>query len=117
MITVEHLLYIGSIVDFESDKNILTELIRNLVPRSETLPTFIALLICIVHEHATFVWNFLDIFLMMVGIGLSMHFKVLNNELERTTNEIKVNRMRQLQPLLLLFYNFQFFRVHQVIFG
>lgn len=96
--SVEHFLCVGatvhSILIYHSDKDILTELIRSLVPhlvpRSERLPTYLALLICCINESATFVWNFLDIFLMIVGIGLSTHFKVLNNKLEHTAMEMEV---------------------------
>lgn len=95
---VEHLLCIGatvhSILIYHSDKDILTELIRSLVPhlvpQGEPLPTFVALLICCINESATFVWNFLDIFLMIVGVGLSTHFKVFNNELEHAAVEMEV---------------------------
>lgn len=98
ILPVEHLLCIGatvhSILIYHSDKDILTELIRSLVPhlvpQCDALPTFMALLICFINESATFVWNFLDIFLMIVGVGLSTHFKVLNNKLEHAANEMEV---------------------------
>lgn len=84
-----------SIMIYQSNGDILTELVRNLVPhlvpQCERLPPFIALLICYINESATFVWNFLDIFMMIVSFGLSTHFKVLNDELERAAIEIKVN--------------------------
>lgn len=41
------------------------------------------LTICYLSLKAAFVWSFIDIFLMIVGVSLTTHFKVLNNELER----------------------------------
>lgn len=129
VVTVEHLLCIGvtiySIIIYQSDKHILTELIRSLVPhlvpRNEPLPTFLALLICFINESATFVWNFLDIFLMFVGIGLSTHFKLFNNEMERAANEIEVKLMKikiiflsKNELLLLLLCYFRFYRIYRL---
>ena len=97
MFTVEHLLCIGatihSIIKFNSEKDVLTELVislvPHLVPRTVTeLPTSVALLISYINESATFVWNFLDIFIMIIGIGLSTHFKLLNIELEQAAIEV-----------------------------
>lgn len=48
------------------------------------------LLILYINESSTFVWNFLDIFIMIVGVGLSTHFKVLNDELELAIDRIEV---------------------------
>lgn len=39
---------------------------------------------------ATFVWNYLDIFITMMSMGLSTLFKQLNNELEQTKNEVDI---------------------------
>lgn len=50
---------------------------------------WIALLICFINENATFIWNYLDIFIMFNGIGLSTHFKMLNIELEQAAIEVK----------------------------
>lgn len=99
IIAVEHLLCIGatvhSTVIYHSDKDIFTELIRSLVPhlvpQNEPLPIFLAAVICYINESATFVWNFLDIFIMVVGFGLSTHFKLLNDELEKAAVEMEVN--------------------------
>lgn len=98
MIAVEHLLSIGAvsktIIIYHSDKDFVTELISNLVPHlvpeNELLPSS-ALLICVIVESATFVWNFLDIFIMIISVGLSTHFELFNHELEEATLEMEVN--------------------------
>lgn len=84
-----------SIMSENGDKHVFTEFIKVSVPhiasRTEPLPTFIALLICYINENTTFVWNFLDIFLMIVGFGLSTHFLLFNNEMEWATVQIEVD--------------------------
>lgn len=97
VIVVEHLLCIAatvhSIAIYHSDKDVLTELVRSLVPhlvpQSEPLPIFVALLICYINESATFVWNFLDIFIMIVGIGLATHFQLFNYQLKHAVIEVE----------------------------
>lgn len=37
-----------------------------------------------------FVWNYLDVFIMMISIGLSSHFELLNTELERRKREVNL---------------------------
>lgn len=99
LIAVEHWLFIGATIHSNMinnrDKDILGEFVKVSVPhiiqQNEPLPTFIALLICYINESATFVWNFIDIFIMFFGVGLSSNFKVLNNELEQAIVRIEVN--------------------------
>lgn len=67
----------------------LWSLVPNLVPQSDALPMWIALLMCFINENATFIWNYLDIFIMIIGLGLSTHFKLLNIELEQAAIEVK----------------------------
>lgn len=50
---------------------------------------WIALLMCFINENATFIWNYTDVFIMIMSIGLSTHFKLLNIELEQATIEVK----------------------------
>lgn len=49
-----------------------------------------AILIYYLSVKAAFVWNFIDIFIMIIGIGLTIHFKVLNHELELAKHEVEV---------------------------
>lgn len=121
IISVEHSLCIGatlhSIIMFQSDRDVLTELIRNLVPhlvpQCKPLPIPVALLICYINESATFVWNFHDIFIMLIGYGLSTHFKLFNNELERAVVEVKVAIwecwQNNLNDLVIICFSLNFF--------
>lgn len=72
-----------SVIDF------VRTLLASLVPQSDILPMWIAILISFINENATFIWNYIDIFIMIVSIGLSTHFKLLNIELEQATIEVK----------------------------
>lgn len=106
-IVVEHCLFVGLSIKL---RKYLAIMQRNPPPNS------IAIVFCYVSENATFVWNFIDIFIMVIGIGLTMHFKVLNDELERAKLEIEVE---------FSFFKFQFkstnwfwcFRIYQPIIG
>lgn len=99
IIAVEHWLYVAATihsiaVHHNNKANILTELAKDLFPQlvsqSEQLPIFVSILICYINESAVFIWNYLDIFIMIVGVGLSTHFKILNEKLERATVHIEV---------------------------
>lgn len=79
---------------YHNDEDILLGLIRrmvpNLVPLENPPPKYIAITFCYISESATFVWNFIDIFIMIISIGLATHFKVLNIELKQTNFQAKV---------------------------
>lgn len=49
-----------------------------------------SIIVCYLSVKAAFVWSFLDILIMIVGIGLTTHFKALNNELQQTKLEMEV---------------------------
>lgn len=97
MILAEHWLCIGaaihSIFTQHHEKYMVTGFIRvllpSLVPQSDSLPMWIALLMCFINENATFIWNYCDVFIMIFGVGLSTHFKLLNIKLEQTAIEVK----------------------------
>lgn len=96
MILVEHSLSDGSVLHFvmkcQPGKDSFTELVKSNVPylitSDDRIPVWMAFLINLINVFATFVWNFLDIFIMIVSIGLSTHFKYLNNELKQTKFEV-----------------------------
>lgn len=69
--------------------NFAKALLPALVPQSHVLPTWLALLLFATNENATFIWNYIDIFIMIMGIGLSTHFKLLNIELEQASIEVR----------------------------
>lgn len=47
-------------------------------------------LICVkfISINANFMWSFLDIFIMIISMGLSNHFKLFNNELKHVKGEV-----------------------------
>lgn len=99
IVAVEHWLYIVAtvhfiVVHFGNGANILSELAKDLFPQlvseSEQLPIYVSLLLCFMNECAVFVWNYLDLFIMIVGIGLSTLFEILNQKLERALVHIEV---------------------------
>lgn len=61
-----------------------------LIKEINQLPIFRAIIACYLSESAAFLWNILDIFIMIIGIGLTMHFKVFNSELEKAKAKIEV---------------------------
>lgn len=76
------------VVTTQPNKDPFSELVRNdfrsLITSISIFPPWISFCInCFVTYFGLFLWSFLDIFLMIVGITLSTHFKLINNELER----------------------------------
>lgn len=54
------------------------------IPVWATVPFFL------INIYATFVWNYIDIFIMMISMGLSELFKQLNSELEQAKDEVEI---------------------------
>lgn len=128
-ITVEHWLFISATIQSNiiknHDQDILREFIKisvpHIIPQRDSLPTFAVLLICYINESATFVWSFVDIFIMIVGVGLSSHFKVLNYEMEQAIARIEVKFFKKFK---IRFINSRtsvsislLFRICRTIFG
>lgn len=109
---VEHCLFIGvtikSNIMYHNDKDILLGLIRrmvpNLIPLENPPPNYIALTFCYISENTAFMWNFVDIFIMIIGIGLTTHFKVLNNELQRTNFQTVVKKIQKSEVWRSIYY-------------
>lgn len=80
MIPVEHCIFIGVTIE----ENIYFN------PHKNPFPSCIAIVFTYISENATFVWNFIDIFIMAFSIGLTTHFKVLNCELGKANFAINV---------------------------
>lgn len=93
---VEHYLCLAAAIHLifrqEHNENTILDywktVVSHLIPQNDSFPLWIGSLLCFINETAAFIWNFLDIFLMIVGVGLSTHFKVLNNELEQAAIEV-----------------------------
>lgn len=50
---------------------------------------------------ATFCWNFMDLFVMMVSIGLSSRFKQINEDLQRVKGQVNSIILYQLKLQLI----------------
>lgn len=90
MIAVEHILCVGSHIHFVTVcvkvEDPLLEHIQWNIPNLFTNADHISIpeaifakMICIT---VTFAWNFIDIFIMTIGISLTSQFKLFNDELK-----------------------------------
>lgn len=95
-VLVEHLIADSSVLHYirtcHEDQDPMTELAKHNVPHLidffGKIPVSVAILVNFINVISTFVWNYMDIFIMIVSIGLSSHFKLLNNELRQATIEV-----------------------------
>lgn len=82
------------VITCRSAENPFTELVKSNVPylfaNADHIPVWVAIFINLINVYATVVWNYLDIFIMIISVGLSTHFKLLNAELEQTTVEVRI---------------------------
>lgn len=89
-VLVEHSLSVGSTYHFTitcfDDKDPVTEVIRRKVPyilnSDDKIPFWLAIFIDMISITATVIWNYVDVFIMLVSIGLSAQFKMFNTELK-----------------------------------
>lgn len=96
IVSVEHLIADGSVLHFvlkcHKEQDPMTELAKHNVPHlityAEHVPLWLAICINFINISSTFVWNFLDIFIMIISKGLSTHFKLLNHELQQASFEV-----------------------------
>lgn len=49
---------------------------------------FVAFIGKFINIVATFAWNYMDLFIMIVSVGLSSRFKQINEELRRVKGEV-----------------------------
>lgn len=49
---------------------------------------FVAFIGKFVNIVATFAWNYMDLFVMIISVGLSSRFKQINEELQRVKGEV-----------------------------
>lgn len=98
LISVEHSLSICSTVQTitETDESLITIMVNIMVPFLyeivNQLPPWVAAPFFFISGCATFMWNFLDLFVMVISIGLSTLFELLNYEIEHTRIEVERKR-------------------------
>lgn len=115
LISVEHILHNASQVHYvltcEKSKNPLLEHVNYDVPHlftgAEEISIVQAIFAKSISISVTFVWSYLDIFIMTIGIALTSQFKLFNDELNRAKGEVWtstssfINRCRYFFSLLL----------------
>lgn len=77
----------------DKDENFFTNFLMTVVPFLHTIVRPIgwaSFPFYFLSVSATFAWNYLDVFTMMMSMGLSTLFKQLNNELEQTKIEVEI---------------------------
>lgn len=92
IVTVEHSLSDVSlfhyIVTCTRERGTMVNFVELNVPYVGRVPIWAAFFIDFINVAATFVWNYSDIFIMIVSIGLSTHFKLINKEMEMANIEV-----------------------------
>lgn len=113
--SVEHFIADGSAIHFVltclKGKEPIIELVKHNVPylieRFDHVSVLMAICINFINIISTFVWNFLDIFIMSISIGLATHFELLNNELKKATFEVNHLNRVQSSKFYVNIINFQ----------
>lgn len=100
----------------------MTELAKHNVPHLIDLfgkvSLSVAILVNLINVCSTFVWNFMDIFIMIVSIGLSSHFQLLNNQLRQATIEVLNQKKKKIRTFShFIHFNLKTFRVCLKNFG
>lgn len=84
----------ATICGIDKNHDVATEMLKPLVPFltlfTEHIPAWLIFPIITFNVCAAFVWNFMDIFIMMVSTGLFVLFEKFNRELEQTKVEVLI---------------------------
>lgn len=109
--SVEHVLNLVSILYYGkiclNQKEPIKELFRANLSQLFTFLSYsnwLAVLGKMVNIVATFAWNYMDLFVMMISLGLSSRFKQINEDLQRVKGEVILCSM-MIFILLFLFEN------------
>lgn len=94
LFTVEHALSDGSqlhyVIVCKKEQDAIVSFVKINVPYIGRVPLWAAFFIDFINIGATFVWNYTDIFIMTISIGLSTHFKLINKEMEMANIEVRL---------------------------
>lgn len=81
------------VINCQTDKDAMVELVKQDIPYlftyKEKIPIWQAIAAKYVCVTVTFVWNFLDIFIMTISVGLSTSFQLYNEELEQAKGKVQ----------------------------
>lgn len=94
LISVEHMLSVAAILHFSivcrKNNDPLNDLLETQSPYLFSSGSQIFDLICgqFINLTATFVWNFLDVFVIIISNGLSTMFELFNEDLKRANGKV-----------------------------
>lgn len=96
LFSVDHLISIGTSFDIvlstQKDKDPIVELVKNhfrirasnLITTVDLIPAWMAYCVnCFIFTFGLFISHFLNIFIMVISVGLATHFKLINDALKQ----------------------------------
>lgn len=117
-ITVEHILSVISTVHYiticyrqDDPMQIFLKLQASDVFYFIPYSPWIAVVGKIVNLISTFCWNFMDLFVMIISIGLSTRFKQINDDLQRIKGEVR----KKMMEFRYDNYNFFFLQIDRLM--
>lgn len=94
-ILVEHILSMYSFLYYSMNcleqNDPLNELLKTTLPELFSLveySTWLAILGKFLNVSSTFAWNYMDLFVMLISLGLSSRFKQINDDLQRVKGAV-----------------------------
>lgn len=86
----------------QRERETIIGLVESNVPYIDHIPIWAAFFINFINISATFVWNFMDIFIIVISIGLSTNFELINKELESANIDVSPELLKEMEILCLL---------------
>lgn len=86
----------------QKERETIIGLVESNVPYIDHIPIWAAFFINFINISATFVWNFMDIFIIVISIGLSTNFELINKELESANIDVSPELLKEMEILCLL---------------
>lgn len=121
LFTVEHALSDGSqlhyVIVCKKEQDAIVSFVKINVPYIGRVPLWAAFFIDFINIGATFVWNYTDIFIMTISIGLSTHFKLINKEMEMANIEVRLFEIDFEFNFKYFARFYHFYRTYLTIFG
>lgn len=78
------------VVICQKEKDPIAELLKMQATYTNIFSTKMLNLITgkLINVSATFIWSYLDVFVMTISLGISMHFQLYNDEIKRAKGEV-----------------------------
>lgn len=96
MISVENTLSVVTLIHFvvvcQKEKDPIVELLRMQATYTSIFSSQIVNLICgkTINISATFIWSYLDVFVITISLGISMHFRLYNDEIRQSKGVVNI---------------------------